>query len=130
MWFATVVGLCMGGGQLLLGSVLAIMGFLVLWGFRYLERHVEPYQLAEVKITVGSNQLRSEELRQRLEAADFWIKSFSFTNCLLEQKRKFNCEVHWPSHRGSAAVPELIAEIEHLPGVIELEWKAASTGPQ
>jgi putative Mg2+ transporter-C (MgtC) family protein len=130
MWFATVVGLCMGGGQLILGSVSAILGFLVLWGCRYLERHVERYQLAELKITVGSNQLRPEELRQGLEAADFRIQSFSFTNCLPEQKRKFSWEVRWRSHKSNAAVPELIAEIEHLPGVIVLEWKAAGTGLQ
>jgi putative Mg2+ transporter-C (MgtC) family protein len=34
MWFATVVGLCMGGGQLILGSVSTVIGFGVLWGLR------------------------------------------------------------------------------------------------
>src|SRR6202012_1733846 len=48
MWFATVVGLCMGGGQLTLGSVATIVGFLVLWGLRYFEGYIERYQLAEL----------------------------------------------------------------------------------
>src|SRR5580698_1496683 len=50
MWFATVVGLCMGGGQLVLGSVAVILGFLTLWAVRYFEGRIEEYQLAELKI--------------------------------------------------------------------------------
>src|SRR5215472_9563524 len=41
LWFATVVGLCLGGGQLILGSAAAIVGFLVLWGFRWFENRAE-----------------------------------------------------------------------------------------
>src|SRR5579863_10516733 len=65
MWFATVVGLCMGGGQLILGSVSAAIGFIILWGFRYFERHVERYQLAELKVAVQGDQLLLSELCDR-----------------------------------------------------------------
>ena len=130
MWFATVVGLCMGGGQLVLGSVSTVIGFLVLWGFRYFERHVERYQLAELKVSVKGDELSWDKLRERLIAADFRIKSISVTNCVRDQKRSFECEVRWPSMRGSADVPRLVSEIEHLPDVIGIEWKAWGSGPQ
>src|ERR1700751_284461 len=45
MGFATVVGLCLGGGQLILGSVSPLLGFFVLWGLRYFERRIEHYQM-------------------------------------------------------------------------------------
>jgi putative Mg2+ transporter-C (MgtC) family protein len=130
MWFATVVGLCMGGGQLVLGSVSAVIGFLILWGFRYFERQVERYQLGELKISVQGDQLLPDELRERLRAADFRIKSLSVINCVREHERTFECEVRWPSPRGNADVPKLISEIERLPGVVEVVWKAWGSGPQ
>jgi putative Mg2+ transporter-C (MgtC) family protein len=46
MWFATVVGLCLGGGQLILGSVSTVIGFFVLWGLRHFETRIEHYQMA------------------------------------------------------------------------------------
>jgi putative Mg2+ transporter-C (MgtC) family protein len=130
MWFATVVGLCMGGGQLALGCVSTAIGFLVLWGLRYFEGHVERYQLAELRIIVLGDQLLPSELRERLKAADFRIKSLSVINSISEHRRTFDCEVRWPSRRGSADVPEVLVEIERLPGVVEIAWKAAGSGPQ
>ena len=44
MWFATVVGLCLGGGQIILGSTATVLGFLILWAFRLGERRLETYQ--------------------------------------------------------------------------------------
>jgi putative Mg2+ transporter-C (MgtC) family protein len=130
MWFATVVGLCMGGGQLILGSVSTVIGFGVLWGLRFVESHVERYQLAELKITIQSDRLSSHELQEQFRAAGFQLRSLSFTDCIREHRRKFDCEVRWPSSRESLEVPPILAELESLPGVIELEWKASGCGPQ
>lgn len=130
MWFSTVVGLCMGGGQLILGSVSTVLGFGVLWGLRYVETRVERYQLAELKITMQGDRLLPRELQEHLKAAGFHIKSLSFTDHLKEHCRKFDCEVRWPSARESLEVPPILAELESLPGVIEFEWKAFGSGPQ
>ena len=130
MWFATVVGLCMGGGQLLLGSIAALLGFAVLWGFRYIENHVERYQLAELKITIQGNQLQPLEVRERLEACKFGIKSLSITNSIREHCRKLDFAVRCPSVGGRVDIPAILSDLEHLPGVIELEWNASGSGPQ
>lgn len=130
MWFSTVVGLCMGGGQLILGSASAIIGFLILWGFRYLERRVERYQLAEFKIDVQGDQLLPDELRARLQAADFRVKSLSVVNCVRDHERSIQCELLWPPRQENAEIPTLISEIECLPGVIKVEWKTWGSGPQ
>lgn len=130
LWFATVVGLCMGGGQLILGSVSAVIGFLILWGFRYFERRVERYQLAELKVRVQGDQPLFDELRERLKAADFRIRSLSLANHVKERERSFECEVRWPASCGNTEIPPLISEIERLPGVIEIDWKSWGSGPQ
>lgn len=129
MWFATVVGLCLGGGQLILGSVGAVLGFTVLWGLRRFERRIEHNQLAELTLTVAGSHLSHHDLRMRLEKANFHIKSISVVHDFTEQSHTYDCQVHWPSTNGSAEVPRVLTEFEQIPGLVRLDWKTAGTVP-
>lgn len=130
LWFATVVGLCLGGGQLILGCIATLVGFVVLWGFRWFESRVERYQRAELSITIAGDRFSAEDLRSRLEAAKFRIRSLSVIHSVSEGRRKLDCEVRWPSERGSAEVPAILNELEALPGIVQLEWRGIASGPQ
>jgi putative Mg2+ transporter-C (MgtC) family protein len=129
IWFSTVVGLCLGGGQLILGSVSALLGYIILWGLRWFESRIEHFQMAELRIGLAADSLTPQELGQRVEAAKFRIKSFSVTHLVSMNRKKFDLEVRWPSADGSAAIPLLLEELEQLPGLLELEWKAISEAP-
>jgi putative Mg2+ transporter-C (MgtC) family protein len=37
LWIATVIGLCLGGGQLALGLAALALAMIVLWGLKWLE---------------------------------------------------------------------------------------------
>jgi len=123
LWFATVIGLCLGGGQLILGSVSTMIGFGVLWLLRAFEARLEHYQVAELSVTIADHQLSAQMLREHLQAAKFQIKSFSMAHLPSEQQRRFDCQVRWPTVQGDAAIPAEINELERLPGLISLEWK-------
>jgi putative Mg2+ transporter-C (MgtC) family protein len=129
LWFATVVGLCLGGGQLSLGVASAAIGFGVLWGLRRLESRVEHFQMAELRMTLSHQKFTVQDLRRRMELAHFRIKSLSFTDCMGEDRRKFDCQILWPSNGGNGSIPEVLTELEQLPGVVEFEWKGFGTGP-
>jgi len=129
LWFATVIGLCLGGGQLILGSVSTGLGFAVLSGLRWFEKRVEHYQMAELRLRIASGSLTAEQLRQRLEAEKFRIKSFSVTSSMQEGQTRFDLEVRWPSALGSAEPPALLSELVRLPGLIEIEWKGVGAAP-
>jgi len=129
LWFATVIGLCLGGGQLILGSVSTGLGFAVLSGLRWFEKRVEHYQMAELRLRIASGSLTAEQLRQRLEAEKFRINSFSVTSSMQEGQTRFDLEVRWPSALGSAEPPALLSELERLPGLIEIEWKGVGAAP-
>jgi len=128
MWFATVVGLCLGGGQKILGSVATVLGFLVLWGLRSFENHIERYQSAALSLTIAEDRMSAEHLREQLERAKFRVKSLSVAHRVSEHHKKFDCELHWPSSNG-VAVPPFLTELERLPGVVELTWKNISSAP-
>jgi putative Mg2+ transporter-C (MgtC) family protein len=128
IWFSTVVGLCLGGGQIVLGSVSTVLGLGVLWGLRRVENHVENYQAATLKVTVAGEWPSADELRSRLLAAHFHINTISIRHSLSEQRRTVECELRWPSANGGDEVPRVITELEHLPGVVELGWHPSGPG--
>jgi len=131
LWFATVVGLCMGGGQLILGSVSTAIGFAVLWWLRIFEARIEHYQVAELTVVIVDGQLSAQMLRDHLRTARFQIKSLSMAHSISKHLRKFDCAVRWPAAPEDAAVPaDLLQELERLPGLISLEWKTNGIGSQ
>jgi putative Mg2+ transporter-C (MgtC) family protein len=129
MWFSTVVGLCIGGGQLVLGCVSTLIGFIVLWAMRPFERRMERFQLASLTVSVAAGQLSAQQLRAKLEAARFHVKSFSLIHAVSEHREQFQCEVRWPAAHGDSDPPAVLASLEQLPGIIELKWESATTAP-
>jgi putative Mg2+ transporter-C (MgtC) family protein len=130
MWFSTVIGLCIGGGQLILGCVSTLIGFIILWALRPFEKKIERYQLANLTVAVAAGQFTAKQLRAKLEAARFHIKSFSLIHAVTAQREEFQCEVRWPAAEGDSDPPALLDSLEQLPGIIELKWESAKTAPQ
>jgi uncharacterized membrane protein YhiD involved in acid resistance len=52
LWFATVLGLCFGGGQLALGLAVLALGVLVLGGLKRLENRWKQDRHATLSLTV------------------------------------------------------------------------------
>ncbi len=131
LWFATVVGLCMGGGQTGLGSVSTVIGFAVLAGLRRMEKRLDRYQRAHVRIVVETDLVPPERIHSVLQARNLRIKSRSVADCNTERRRRFDFDLLWPSDWTDAVTaPPLIAELGSLPGVVELQWSASDPGPQ
>lgn len=129
LWYATVVGLCLGAGQIVLGSVAAVLGYLILSALRWLERRVEQFQPATLVLVTSGGALSAGDLRARLEAARVRIRSISVEDEPAEQQHRIRCEVRWPSLRGAAGVPHIVDELRQTPGLIRLSWRAQGTGP-
>jgi putative Mg2+ transporter-C (MgtC) family protein len=128
MWFATVVGLCLGGGQEALGSVAALLGYLILTALRWIERRFERYQPATLTVVANQNAFHPEDLRARLETAKFRVKSVSFAYSPEDRQLRIRCEVRWPT-TDSAQLPGILGELERTPGLIRIAWHATGAGP-
>ncbi|HEV2323791.1 MAG TPA: MgtC/SapB family protein [Terracidiphilus sp.] len=128
LWFATVVGLCLGGGQEVLGCVAALLGYFVLAALRLLERRFERYQPATLTLIAGENALLPDNLRARLQAANFRVRSISIAYSREERRQRIRCQVRWPATSG-ADVPPVVKDLEQTPGLIQIAWRAGDTGP-
>lgn len=102
LWFVTVIGLCLGGGQLLLGMSGLALGMVVLWGFEYVERRMSRQKTALLTVeydgTGACRQKMIERLRRegcRISTRGFQLKAGAAT---VEER----FDVHW---RGSFDTP-------------------------
>lgn len=127
LWFATVVGLCLGGGQVILGSVSAVVGYGVLTWLRQVEGWLERYQPATLILATVEPAMHPEELRARLKAAGFRVRAMSVDHAAAQQRHTIRCEVRWPSTGGAGELPPVLGELEQLPGVLYLAWQAKGT---
>src|SRR6202000_1336796 len=75
MWFSTIVGLCLGGGQVVLGSTATVIGFLVLWAVRFGEQRLETYQRGAVMVVSDGNNVSVQSLSCLLRSEQIHIKS-------------------------------------------------------
>lgn len=127
MWFATVVGLCLGGGQLVLGSTAAVLGFLVLSTLHFAETKLEEQQQAILSITITENSISEDDLRSMLETAKVHVRSVSIVHLKQEHQQKFECDVRWPAHKDSKKNPAILKDVSQLQGLVEMCWLPAGT---
>jgi putative Mg2+ transporter-C (MgtC) family protein len=127
MWFATVVGLCLGGGQLILGSTATVFGFLILSSLRQVETKLDEQQRAILNLTLKENSISEKELRALLKAGNVHVRSVSIVRRLSDQLESFECDVRWPSHKDATENPAVLNEVAHLPGLVRMSWSPAGT---
>lgn len=130
MWFATVVGLCMGGGQVVLGSVSTIIGCIVLWYLTWFEEQLHRTRRAALVITIERGAWSESDLRSLLTSGGIQIKTLGVTlHSAPEPVQTFECEVRWEPVKRGVASPAVLGEIESRPGLISMSWKPVGTPP-
>jgi putative Mg2+ transporter-C (MgtC) family protein len=128
MWFATVVGLCMGGGQVILGSVSTIVGCIVLWYMKWFEMQLQRTRPASLVITTERGTWAENDLRALLTSGGIRIKTLGVTlHAAPEPVQTFECQVHWCPPKVGAESPAVLREIESRPGLISLSWRPVGT---
>lgn len=127
MWFATVIGLCMGGGQVVLGSVATVLGVTVLWGMHSLDAVLHRLQRASLSVTAQGDALSEAEMRSLLAASGLHLKSMAVVRSVAEDRRTFQCEVHWRSATDAEGTPPLVEELAHRPGLLTVSWKPSGS---
>jgi putative Mg2+ transporter-C (MgtC) family protein len=78
LWYVTVVGLCFGGGQMLLGWAATAVGVFVLWGLRWFGNIMSVQQHASLVLTLDQSGPSEDELQRQLEAAAITVRNISF----------------------------------------------------
>jgi putative Mg2+ transporter-C (MgtC) family protein len=122
LWFVTVMGLCFGGGQKVLGMTALVIGVAVLWGLRWIEMQIPQDRQAMLVLTIGPGGVTDDDVRKKIRLADYRIVSLGMTRDNVEQRRELVCELRWRARSDDTQEPAFLDELARLPGVSRMKW--------
>jgi putative Mg2+ transporter-C (MgtC) family protein len=120
LWYVTVIGLCFGGGQVLLGWAATALGCLVLWVMDWFEASMARVRHARLAITVEAESPNENQLRARLARGAIEIRDASLV--MEGGRRTYTFNVRELRSAADATIPPVVAELGRAPGVSALKW--------
>jgi putative Mg2+ transporter-C (MgtC) family protein len=121
LWYVTVVGLCFGGGQMLLGWLATAIGVFVLSGMRWFENIMSVEQHASLALTLDPGGPSENEIRRQLEATAITVRGIDLHS--RAGARTLTLSVTKLRRRSEAAIPTVVDELSRRSGVVGLEWR-------
>ena len=122
LWFVTVLGLCFGGGQLLLGSIALAIGVVVLRFLKTIELRLKTIRRGTLAIAVASDGPSEADVRNLVLGEDFDIVATSSFFDQANRRREWICEVRWRALPHASDEPSFLKKLELLAGVKSLRW--------
>jgi putative Mg2+ transporter-C (MgtC) family protein len=122
LWYVTVIGLCLGGGQVAIGITATVIGLVALWALHWLELRLRREHRARVRIELEGAELGEDKLRAILESAGLRVVGTCVAVSAADARREVVFELRQfrlPDETRSPAVCETLA---HTVGVAKLEW--------
>ncbi len=123
LWFVTVLGLCFGGGQLALGSIALVIGFVVLRFLKTIELKLKTVRRGTLLIAVASDGPTESEVRKVIVGNDFHIVAASSAYDEPTKRREWTWEVRWWALPHESEEPAFLKKLELLAGVRSLKWR-------
>ena len=122
LWFVTVIGLCFGAGQILLGGVASVLGISVLSGLKQFELYLKQDRQATLAVVAGEDGPSDEDIRSSVTSVGYQITSYSIVYGLSARNRALTCAVQWRGRPSETEVPTVIRELAKRPGIISVGW--------
>ncbi|HZZ80522.1 MAG TPA: MgtC/SapB family protein [Gemmataceae bacterium] len=125
LWLATVLGLCIGGGQLVLGVAGLAIGLGVLWGLKEVENNLKEDRQGTLIVVAVSEGPSDQEIRDVVRRAGFTPVTWNVVhrNKTTERQRTVRSEIHWRGHRTNDEAPGFVGELAAVPGILSVRWK-------
>ncbi|MBV8100191.1 MAG: MgtC/SapB family protein [Verrucomicrobia bacterium] len=121
LWFVTVIGLCFGGGQNILGLVSLGLGLVILWGLKLVEQHCLQDSKAALTVTADKGKPAEEEILARIRSAGFDVSPQSVAYA--DSRRTLSYQIRWRGHPDQGIPPSFLAPLSSQAGILGLDWK-------
>jgi len=123
LWFATVMGLCFGGGQIYLGLAALALAVFVLWPLKWAEHRVGYQRRGVLSVTANSPGPVEQSILSRFAAAGFRIGECSLSFGAHGETCTMSCDMRWHEGHSSRSPVELTRELAQHPEVAAIEWR-------
>jgi putative Mg2+ transporter-C (MgtC) family protein len=124
LWYVTVIGLCLGGGQIGLGVTATVIGLLALWALQWLELRLRREHRATLRIELEGGNLSEDKIRRTLQNAGLRVVG---TRIAMSGPGVYRVvvldliEYRFPQENRTPAICETLANEQ---GVVKLSWNA------
>lgn len=105
LWLVTVIGLCLGGGQLILGMVATGLGVGTLWALKWVDARIPREQRARVTLTSRATWDAPSEVLSLLQSMDLHARFHERKDGSASGEADYVFELAW--HRSELASPPL-----------------------
>jgi putative Mg2+ transporter-C (MgtC) family protein len=122
LWFATVLGLCFGGGQLALGLALLLIGLLVLEGLKWTEKRRRQDRRATFAMVIKQAGLTDEQVAVYLKQAGYETGTWAVSYDQPDSSRALKIEVRWRAYPQEVKPPAFLSALVQEPGVLKVDW--------
>jgi len=125
LWFVTVVGLCLGAGQIGLGVLATAIGLAVLWGLELAERRLPQHMRATLVLTCDEDIAVERELVARLRQNGYLVdaQAVAFED---GKRRQSRFDLRWRGLHGHSEPPDFLADLARQASVMSLRWEPMS----
>ncbi|MBV9825426.1 MAG: MgtC/SapB family protein [Alphaproteobacteria bacterium] len=123
LWFATVIGLCFGGGQIYLGLLAAGLAILILWPLKWAENRMGHPRHGELSIVVMHGSTAARRVSQLFSTAGFRIDVSSIGLDPLTRNSITRYHVVWNRGSSMPSALEMAHELGADPDIAGFEWK-------
>jgi putative Mg2+ transporter-C (MgtC) family protein len=126
LWLATMVGICLGAGQLVLGCAGTAVGLVGLWGLHPIERFLVRERQGTLTVEHG-DAASTAKILERAEAAGFRIKARSVLRQSVAPSHTLRLVLAYRAAERDDVRPEaLVDDLVALPGVSRTQWMDGS----
>lgn len=123
LWFATVVGLCFGGGQIGLGIAAVVIGVLVLSGLRRVEQRIHVDQRGVLAVTTDSTIDVEEEVRAIIGRSGYEVATSTAAFLSAARTKEFEFRVRWKAKSRQPETPPFLRELAGDSRIVAARWR-------
>jgi putative Mg2+ transporter-C (MgtC) family protein len=111
LWVMTVIGLCFGGGQLVLGVAATVLAVVALWVFKWVDLHLPRDHRATLVITAEEGTFAAApDLNALISAAGYHARLSEQARQSSIQRPQLTFEIRW-RRAGEASAPRDLLEL-------------------
>ena len=123
LWLVTVIGLCIGGGQIALGLAATALGLFALRVLKWIERNLRQEHRAQFSVELEENAPSEVDIRRRLAEAGLLIEGGSISWNGIRKHRTLVFAIREVRRESDTETPAIFDELAREAGVVSLRWR-------
>lgn len=126
LWLSTILGLCFGAGEWMLGCGVLGAGVIVLWACHPLEDMLHRERQARLRVKTGPGGPDEAALRERIKAAGYRSVLWTHSADRDTGVHTAACVVRWRARPWAEHVPEFVHDLMRDERVLSVRWEPAA----